>query len=104
MITYDSEKDLVYAIAEGDRDVIYAQQHAAGQPSTLGAAKAVRFNPKTGAANFIDNSSIQLIDKNTGVRPIAATATDPEAKKKKPAKKGFRVPANNVERRGFTGQ
>ena len=104
VITYDSEKDLVYAYGENGRGVIYAQQHAAGQPSTRGSARAVRLNPKTGAANFIDNSSVQLIDKNTGVRPIAATPTDPEAKKKKPAKKGFRIPANNVERRGFTGQ
>ena len=79
-------------------------QHAAGQPPTTGSAKAIRFNPKTGAAHFIDNSSIQLIDKNTGVRPIAATPTDPDFKKTKPPKKGFRIPSNNVERRGFTGQ
>ena len=104
VITYDSEKDLVYAYGEHGRGVTYAQQHAMGQPSTLGNAQAIRLNPKTGAAHFIDNSSIQLIDKNTGVRPVAATAADPEAKKKKPAKNGFRVPANNVERRGFTGQ
>jgi hypothetical protein len=104
VLTYDSEKDLVYAYGENGRDVIYAQQHAAGQPSTLGAAKAVRVNPKTGAAVFIDSSSVQLIDKNTGVRPVAAVPSDPEAKKKKPAKKGFRIPSNNIERRGFTGQ
>jgi hypothetical protein len=104
VITYDSEKDLVYLMAETGREVIYAQQHAAGQPATTGSAKAIRFNPKTGAAHFIDNSSIQMIDKNTGVRPIAATPTDPDFKKKKPPKKGFRIPSNNVERRGFTGQ
>ncbi len=104
VITYDSEKDLVYAYGENGRGVTYAQQHATGQPSTLGNAQAIRLNPKTGAAHFIDNSSVQLIDKNTGVRPTAATATDPEAKKKKRPKSGFRVPANNVERRGFTGQ
>jgi hypothetical protein len=104
VITYDSEKDLVYAYGENGRGVTWANQHAAGQPSSLGNAKAIRLNPKTGAAHFIDNSSIQMIDKNTGVRPVAATPTDPEAKKKKPPKKGFRIPANNVERRGFTGQ
>ena len=103
-ITYDSEKDLIYAFAEGERGVIYAQQHAAGQPSTLGSAKAVRHNPKNGATEFIDNASIQMIDKNTGVRPVPAVAPDPDAKVKKPAKKPFKVPNNNLERRGFTGQ
>ena len=104
VITYDSEKDLVYAYGVNGRGVTWAQQHAAGQPSTLGYAKAIRLNPKTGAANFIDNSSIQMIDKNTGVRPTAAKPTDPEAKKKKPPKRGFRIPSNSIERRGFTGQ
>jgi hypothetical protein len=104
VITYDSEKDLIYAFGQGGRGVIYAQQHAAGQPSTSGAARAVELHPKTGAAHFIDNTSVQLIDKNSGARPTAATPTDPDFKKKKPPKKGFRIPSNNVERRGFTGQ
>ena len=103
-ITYDSEKDLVYAYAEGQRGIIYAQQHAAGQPSSLGSAKAWEYNPKTGATHFVDNASIQMIDKNTGVRPGAATPTDPDAKPKKPAKRPFKLPSNNLERRGFTGQ
>ena len=104
IITYDSEKDLVFALGEGGRNVLYAQQQAAGQPTTQGAARAVRFNPKTGAADFFDNSSIQLIDKNSGARPVAATPTDPDFKKKKPPKRGFKIPSNNIERRGFTGQ
>ena len=74
VITYDSEKDLIYAFGEEGRGVIYAQQHAAGQPSTLGSAKAMRLNPKTGAMQFVDNASIQLIDKNTGIRPVAGQA------------------------------
>jgi hypothetical protein len=104
VITYDSEKDLIYAFGQGGRGVIYAQQHAAGQPSTSGSAKAVQLHPKTGAARFIDNTSVQLIDKNSGARPVAATATDPDFKPKKPPRKGFRIAPNNVERRGFTGQ
>ena len=104
MITYDSEKDLVYAYGEGGHNVLYAQQNAAGQPATQGTARAVQFNPKTGSAHFIDNSQIQLIDKNSGGRPEAATVDDPDLKKKKPPKKGFRIPSSNVERRGFTGQ
>ena len=104
VITYDSEKDLIYAYGEGGRGVIYAQQHATGQPATQGLARAVSLNPKTGAAHFIENSSIQFIDKNSGARPAAATPTDPDFKKKKPPKTGFRIPSSNVERRGFTGQ
>ena len=104
VITYDSEKDLVYAFGEGRRGVTYADQIASGQPYTQGLAKAVRFNPKTGAARFVENASVQLIDKNSGARPGAGTLVDPDFKKKKPPKKGFRIQSNNVERRGFTGQ
>jgi hypothetical protein len=104
VITYDSEKDLVYAFGEGGRGVIYAEQHATGQPSTSGLARAVQFHPKTGEAHSIDNTSVQLVDKNSGSRPTAATPTDPDFQKKKPPKKGFRISPGNVERRGFTGQ
>jgi len=104
VITYDSEKDQIYAYGEGGRGVIYAQQHADGQPASSGTAKALRFYPKTGSMDFIDNTSIQLIDKNTGVRPAPAEAIDPDVKTKKPPKKGFRIPSSNTERRGFTGQ
>ncbi|MFI5455416.1 MAG: hypothetical protein ACHRXM_08180 [Isosphaerales bacterium] len=104
VITYDSEKDLIYAFGEEGRGVSYGQQHATGQPSSLGTAKAMRLNPKTGAMHLIDNASVQLIDKNTGVRPVAANPVDPDAKVKKPPRRPFRLPAGNVERRGFTGQ
>jgi len=53
---------------------------------------------------LIDNDSVQLIDKNTGIRPVAATPVDPDAKVKKPARRPFRLPSSNIERRGFTGQ
>ena len=92
---------MIYAFGEEGRGVIYAQQHAPGQPSTLGSAKAVRTNPKTGAMHFIDNASVQLIDKNTGSRPVAAIPVDPDAKAKKPPRKPFRLPTGNVERRGY---
>jgi hypothetical protein len=104
VITYDSEKDLIYAFGQGGRGVIYAQQHAAGQPATEGLARAVELHPKTGAAHFIDNTSVQFVDKNSGARPTPATPTDPDFKKKKPPKKGFRISPGSVERRGFTGQ
>jgi len=104
VITYDSDKDLVYTFGEDGRGVIYAQQHAPGQPATQGSAMAIRINPKTGAMHFIDNSSIQMIDKNTGVRPDPAKPIDPDARQKKPPRRPFRLPSSNIERRGFSGQ
>jgi hypothetical protein len=103
VITYDSYKDLVYAYGEEGHSVVYAQQHAAGQPATRGSAKAVQLYPKTGGMHFIDSDSIGLIDKKTGYRPAAAQPDDPYAKKKKPVKKPFRLPPMNIERRGWTG-
>ncbi len=103
VITYDSEKDLVYAYGEGGRGVIYAQQLSTGQPDTQGLAKAVSLNPKTGVARFAENSTIQFVDQNSGSRPQIAPIVDPDFKKKKPPKKGFRIPSSSVERRGFTG-
>jgi hypothetical protein len=104
VITYDSEKDLIYAFGEAGRGVIYAQQFANGQPASKGLAKAVSLNPKTGTSHFIENAAVQLIDKNSGVRPQSVTPVDPDFKQKKRPKKGFRIPNSNVERRGFTGQ
>jgi hypothetical protein len=103
VITYDSYKDLVYAYGEEGHSVVYAQQHAAGQPATRGSAKAVQLNPKNGGMHFVDSDSIGLIDKKTGYRPTAATPDDPYAKKKKSVKKPFRLPPMNIERRGWTG-
>ena len=104
VITYDSYKDLVYAYGEEGHSVNFAEQHAAGQPTSPGSAKAVQLNPKTGGIHLIDSDTIGLIDKNTGYRPTAAQPDDPYAKKKKKVKKPFKLPTMNVERRGFTGQ
>jgi hypothetical protein len=104
VITYDSYKDLVYAYGEEGHNVNFAEQHAAGQPTSPGSAKAVQLNPKTGGIHLIDSDTIGLIDKNTGYRPSAASPDDPYAKKKKKVKTPFKLPTMNVERRGFTGQ
>jgi hypothetical protein len=104
VVTYDSEKDLIYAYGESGRGVNYAEQIANGQPSSQGWAKAMQLNPKTGKSHFIENASIQMIDKNSGARPQAAAPVDPDFIKKKRPKKGFRIPSSNIERRGFTGQ
>jgi hypothetical protein len=104
VITYDSYKDLVYAYGEEGHSVNYAEQHAAGQPTSPGSAKAVQLNPKTGGIHLIDSDTIGMIDKNTGYRPSAATPDDPYPKKKKKVKKPYSLPTMNLERRGFTGQ
>jgi hypothetical protein len=105
VVTYDSDKDLIYAVGEHGRLVNYAQQYAAGQPASPGSARAVQLNPKTGALHLIESNSVQLIDKNTGVRPGLVSAPDPNAKpKKKPPRPMNRLPYSNIERKGFTGQ
>ncbi len=104
LVTYDSYKDLIYAYGENGHNVIWAQQHAAGQPTSPGSARAVQLNPKTGALHSIDSDRVQMLDKKTGVRPGPALAPDPFAKPKKKIKRPYRLPPGNLERRGFTGQ
>lgn len=104
LVTYDSYKDLVYAYGENGHNVIYAQQHAAGQPTSPGSAKAVQLNPKTGALHLIESDTVQVIDKKTGIHLSPALAPDPFAKAKKKVKRPYKLPYANLERRGFTGQ
>ena len=104
IITYDSYKDLIYAYGENGRNVIFAEQYAPGQQTQPGSAKAIQLNPKTGALHLVDSDTVRTIDKNTGVRPSPALAPDPYAKPKKKIKKPYKLPAGNLERRGFTGQ
>jgi hypothetical protein len=104
VITYDSYKDKIYAYGEQGRQVLFAQQYAPGQPASVASAGSMQFNPKTHASYSVDTSTVMAVDKKTGTRPTAATATDPNAKKKKPPRRPFRLPPSNMERRGFTGQ
>ncbi len=104
VITYDSYKDLIYAYGENGRGVIYAEQHAAGQPTSPGSAKAAEIHPNTGAMHLINSDTVRMLDKNTGIRPSPALAPDPFAKAKKKVKQPYRLPQSNMERRGFTGQ
>jgi hypothetical protein len=104
IITYDSYKDLVTAYGTNGHNVIFAEQHAAGQPISPGSAEIVQLNPKTGGMQLFNSNTVGMIDKNTGYRPTAAKPDDPYAKKKKPIKKPFKLPTANVERRGWTGQ
>jgi hypothetical protein len=104
IITYDSHNDLIYANGEEGRLVQVIQQVGPGQPGSPMRAEAVRVNPKTGAADVIGPSALQMIDKKTGTRPFFVAAPDPNAKPSKPRKNPYKLPANNIERKGFTGR
>ena len=69
IITYDSYKDLIYAYGENGRNVIFAEQYAAGQPISPGSSKAVQLNPKNGMIHLINSDTLRMLDKKTGVRP-----------------------------------
>jgi hypothetical protein len=104
VITYDSRSNLILAQGEEGRGVTFAQQKGLGQPSSPGSASAVEFNPKTGAGWAPNSDVIQFFDAKTGTRPQHVPPPDPNAKPTKKPKQPFRVPNNNYERRGFTGQ
>ena len=102
VITYDSYKDLIYAYGENGRNVIFAEQYAAGQPTSPGSSKAVQLNPKTGTIHLINSDTLRMLDKKTGVRPGRDGAMDPNPKKPKKPKKPFKLPTQSQERKGFT--
>ena len=58
VITYDSYKDLVYAYGEDGHGVIFAEQHAAGQPISSGSSRPMQLNPKTGGIRIIDSNTV----------------------------------------------
>ena len=104
IITYDSHNDLIYANGQEGRLVQVVQQVGPGQLGSPMRADAVRVNPKTGAADVIGPHVLQMLDKKTGTRPSFVAPPDPNAKPAKPPKNLFRTPANNGERKGFTGR
>ncbi len=104
IITYDSHNDLIYANGQEGRLVQVVQQLGPGQLGSPMRADAVRVNPKTGAADVIGPHVLQMLDKRTGTRPTPVAPPDPNAKPAKPRKNPYRPPANNIERKGFTGR
>ncbi len=104
MATYDSVTDKLYAYGEGDRGVGLAQQYGVGQPTSPAYGKAVEFNVQTGGINFINSDVVQFFDKKTGSRPEHVGRPDPNAAPKRKKNPVFKVPNQNLERRGFTGQ
>jgi len=104
VITYDSLNDLIYANGQEGRLVQVVQQVGLGQPGSPMRAEAVRFNPKTGAADVIGPQVVQMLDRRTGTRPTPVPPPDPNAKPPKTPKTPYRPPLNNIERKGFTGR
>ena len=104
MATYDSGTDKLYAYGEGNRGVVLAQQYGVGQRPSPAHAKAVQFNVKTGTFKLINSDVVQLFDKRTGSRPGYVPRPDPNAPKKKKRNPVFKVPNQNLERRGFSAQ
>jgi hypothetical protein len=102
VITYDSNNDQMHAYGEEGRPVLMAQQMGNGQPSSSTRARAVVFNPKTGAFHTFDNSGVVLVEE-AGARPSLLPPPDPNAKLPKKTKPMFRINNGNLERRGFTG-
>jgi hypothetical protein len=104
VITYDSRNDLMYANGQEGRLVQVVKQAGMGQPTSPTVAEAVRVNPKTGEADVIGPRDLQWVDARTGTRPRPVAPPDPNAKPPKERKAPYRLPQNNRERRGFTGQ
>ncbi len=102
--TYDSATEQLYAYGEGDRSVQMVQQYGMGQQASPSYGKAAEFNIKTGAGHFVNSDVIQMFDKRTGRRPGFVGPVDPNLKARKRRAQPFKVPNNNMERRGFTGQ
>jgi hypothetical protein len=101
---YDSSSDLLHAYGEAGRGVTVVQQNGPGQPASTSTARSVRYNTKTGSANSNDAETIHFFDKKTGIRPSHVPPPDPNAKPKKKSRGFFKIPSNNWERRGFSGQ
>ena len=104
VMTYDSHKDLVYAYGEDGHNVNFARATRGGPADHTGLRQGGAAQSQDGRPQAHDSNTIQMIDKNTGIRPSAAKSIDPFARKKKPPKKPFKLPTMNIERRGFTGQ
>ncbi|MDG3007395.1 hypothetical protein [Paludisphaera mucosa] len=105
VITYDSLNDLVFANGLNGQPVQIVRQNAPGQTMSPGRAQAVRFNPKSGAADLVGPEVWALVDNETGVRPGIVKPYDPNPKAgPKPKKPPVRMQTNPAERKGFTGR
>ena len=102
--TYDSGTDKLYAYGEGNRGVVLAQHYGVGQPASPAYARAAQFNVKSGTFRLSDSNAVQVFDKRTGSRPTHVPRPDPTAPKKKKQGGLFKVPTQNLERRGFSAQ
>ncbi len=104
-LTYDSSNELFYAYGEEGRQVTIAQQAGPGQPASVVAGRAVRYNRKTGEKQLFEPGSVSLLDNKTGTRPTLVGPPGPTPKPAKPARTPYKAPARkDQERRGFNGR
>ena len=105
ILTYDSLNELFYAYGEEGRQVTIAQQAGPGQPASVVAGRAVRYNRKTGEKQLFEPGSVSLLDNKTGTRPTLVGPPGPAPKPAKPTRTPYKAPARkDQERRGFNGR
>jgi hypothetical protein len=102
IITYDSSNDQIHAYCEEGGTVLMIRQLGNDQPSTSEHGTSVVMNPKTGACQMYNLSTIRFVEES-GSRPTLVPPPDPNAKPPKKNKQQFRIPNGSLERRGFTG-
>ena len=82
-----------------------AQQVGPGQPASVVAGRAVRYNRKTGESQLFEPGSVSFLDSKTGTRPALVGPPGPAPKPAKPPRTPYRAPARkDQERRGFNGR
>lgn len=103
-ITYDSIKQLVYVYGEKN-GVTIANQDAVGQPASFSRGQAVMYNRREGSMKLIEPQNFLIVDPRSGIRvaPVPPGLSR-EPKVIKPKVPIRRVPANDKERKSFTGR
>ncbi len=103
VITYDSLKELFYAYALENHEVILARQMNVGQPFSTGNGEAVEYNRRTGESQIVGAQSMQIIDDKTGIRP--GPAAEARVLPPKSPRAPLVLPGRSViERRGMNGR
>ncbi|SIO40684.1 hypothetical protein SAMN05444166_4447 [Singulisphaera sp. GP187] len=106
VITYDSQKGLFYAYAEGGRPVAVLRQDTIGQPASGGLSQAIKYNRLTGESEFIrPMSAVEFVNIKTGIRPGPAGETKDKRPKTPRIGPGMKIPGRSqTERKGMTGR
>jgi len=101
-ITYDSNTELFYVRGIENRVTITSQE-SLGQPLSIGNARAVVYNAKSGLWESINPGSAVFVRPDTGAR-ARPLDPEPERKPREPQRPEPRLPpSNSLERQGFSG-